>query len=276
MSILLLPRRARLLLPRSAIIRIPLGMSFKSSALIATANRVKSNGPLLSEMKDLVKIDFATLPELQREACKAYKDRFCFGTRSGQAFEWTTYSEFASDVENFRKVLAKFGISRGDKVALISNNRVEWAVVVYAVTGIGAQLVPMYESQLESDWRYIIEDSDSKLVIAATEKVYDIVKNYPSSLVGAVKSVICFDAATEKDYSYEYNMSAVRADPAVPIDTNVSPHDLAVLIYTSGTTGQPKGVELSHNNIVSNILALKVKAMIVRKYNLFTNKMRIL
>jgi long-subunit acyl-CoA synthetase (AMP-forming) len=66
----------------------------------------------------------------------------------------------------------RLSVGRGDKVALISNNRVEWAVAFYAVAGLGGSVVPMYEAQMEKDWRYIVQDSGAKLILAANEAIY--------------------------------------------------------------------------------------------------------
>lgn len=64
------------------------------------------------------------------------------------------------------------------KVALISNNRLEWAVAYFATISLGAQIIPMYEAQKESDWQYIIKDSEAKMILAASEKVYAQTESY--------------------------------------------------------------------------------------------------
>jgi long-chain acyl-CoA synthetase len=200
-------------------------------------------------------IDFTTVGGLCVEAAKAYASRHAFGTRNGDKFDWTTYKELGVLVQKFRNVLTHHNVGRGDKVSIISNNRLEWAVAMYAVTGVGAQLVPMYEAQLEKDWQFIIKDSDSKMVLCATEKVYDKVKHYVGA-VGVVQSVLCFDSSDEYLHSYKRWMELVKDEKPVPV-CDVDPNELCTIIYTSGTTGTPKGVELSHNNIVSNLRGLK-------------------
>lgn len=81
---------------------------------------------------------------MQSRACEMYSSKPLFGTRIQNQYEWMTYFDFDKQVQLFRRVLKKHNIGKNDKVALISNNRVEWAVAMYAVAGVGGQLVPMY------------------------------------------------------------------------------------------------------------------------------------
>ncbi len=90
-----------------------------------------------------------------------------------------SYNEFNDYVAKTRTLFAKhFSIGKEDKVSIISNNRWEWATVFYGAIGLGGQIVPMYEAQLEKDWKYVVNDSDSKVVIASTEAIYEQVKDY--------------------------------------------------------------------------------------------------
>ena len=98
--------------------------------------------------------ELTNLVALQRESCEVHKDRRLFGTMKiaedgKKSYEWMTYGEFGREVEKFRNVLRHHKICEGDKVAIISNNRVEWAVTAYACNGLGASIVPMYEAQHE-------------------------------------------------------------------------------------------------------------------------------
>jgi len=202
-------------------------------------------------------IVFSTVSGLCEQACKAYGEKPSFGTRKGDKFEWITYREFGHQVQLFRNVLSHHRVGRGEKVAVISNNRLEWAVAMYAVTGLGAQLVPMYEAQLEKDWQFIIKDSGAKMVLCATDKVYDKVKNYVGSVdTPEVESVLCFDSSDDYLHSYSRWMRLVASEPPVPV-CEVRPDELCTIIYTSGTTGTPKGVELSHDNVCANLRGLK-------------------
>lgn len=162
-----------------------------------------------------------------------------------------TYAEFGREVEKCRNVLASHNIGVNDKVALISDNRVEWAVTFFAANSLGAQIIPMYQVQAEKDWKYIVTDSEAKLIITATEAIYEKTKSYINA-VGNVRSVLCFDADADYLHSYKRWMKQAEGAPATPavlptLDT------ITTIIYTSGTTGNPKGVNLSHRNIIANV-----------------------
>mmetsp|Transcript_5576 Transcript_5576/g.7861 ORF Transcript_5576/g.7861 Transcript_5576/m.7861 type:complete len:574 (+) Transcript_5576:455-2176(+) len=151
--------------------------------------------------------------------------------------------------------MAKLGIVRGDTVACISSNRVEWAVCAYATYSLGAAFVPMYEEQLSKDWKYIIENSGAKALFVSTEKIYKKTFHF-GKVLGELRTVHCFDSPDTLDHSFKGLLKKV-AKPFTPAFVP-HPNDIATLIYTSGTTGTPKGVRLSHANILSNITGLRV------------------
>ncbi len=173
-----------------------------------------------------------------------------FGTKVDGQWQWITYGEFGKRVDAFRGGLASLGISQGDTVAIISANRVEWAIAAYAAYGLGARFCPMYESQLEKDWKYITNDSGARVVIAATYPIYEAVRGWAGK-VGDVEHVFCMALPPEDDASFAALEKRGEADPAGTVD--IDPEWICGFIYTSGTTGKPKGVLLSHSNIVSNL-----------------------
>ena len=90
-------------------------------------------------------VEFSNLVEMQTKVCQLFSDRPALGTFRGGKYEWMCYGDLQREVSALRAVLSRsFGIRGGDKVAIISNNRVEWAVAFFAVNSLGAQLVPMY------------------------------------------------------------------------------------------------------------------------------------
>jgi long-chain acyl-CoA synthetase len=102
-----------------------------------------------------------------------FADRPLFGQLKlpGDTIEWTTYRQFAELVGRLRSGLAMLGVKRGDAVAVISNNRLEWAVGAHAVMSLGAHYVPMYEAQLPEDHEYILNDSESTVCFVANDSV---------------------------------------------------------------------------------------------------------
>jgi long-chain acyl-CoA synthetase len=109
----------------------------------------------------------------------------------------------------------------------------------------------MYESQLQKDWEYVINDSESKLLIVANEKIYKKTKHFVGK-IGVLESILCLDSSEDYLYSYQRWMNLVDKKPSIP-KKQVDENEIATIIYTSGTTGNPKGVELSHKNFVTNI-----------------------
>ena len=196
---------------------------------------------------------FETLVDMQERSCSSYVANPLFGTKKHGRYQWITYAEFAELVDHFRAALAGLGVGRGDKVAVIANNRVEWAVGAYATYGLAAHYVPMYEAQNPKDWDYILRDSGAKVVLCSSRDIHARAKKLCRD-IDAVTHVICFEGADEPDESYDHLLVLGRARPTPSVQPDK--HEVAGLIYTSGTTGHPKGVVLSHGNLVSNINAV--------------------
>lgn len=203
-------------------------------------------------------MDYDTLVDMHLVTRQSFGNRPLFGTKPGgqgsAPFEWMTYKDFGKRVDQCRAALDGLGIARGDKVGIISNNRQEWAVCAYATYSLGAVFVPMYEEQRPEDWRYILQDSGAKCLFVATKEVYRETYHF-AGVQGNVQNVFCFEEPEGKPGSYE-GLLKVNKGKRVPAYLP-HPEELATLIYTSGTTGKPKGVMLSHGNIVSNIVGLR-------------------
>jgi len=155
-------------------------------------------------------------------------------------------------------LLAK-GIQKGDKVAVISTNRPEWTITQMAVTQIGAVLVPIYPTITAEDYQYILNHCEAKLVILEGEIVMRKVQSVAGSLP-ALKDIYTF--VDRKDYPYWDQLIALgreNYDEGKLVDARAAndAKECAMIIYTSGTTGTPKGVMLSHYNIMSQIENLK-------------------
>jgi long-chain acyl-CoA synthetase len=199
--------------------------------------------------------EISTLAELLTNSVASYPNNPLFGVRgTGGDWNWTSYAEFGDAVDKARGGLASLGIGHGDRVAAISDNRVEWAVGAYATYSLGAAWVPMYEAQTQKDWVYILRDSGAKVLFAATDGIRAQVDEVASELPDLETIIVIDDPAGGDAIDYTELLARGTENPAAV--ALVSPEDLAGLIYTSGTTGDPKGVKLSHANFASNINAI--------------------
>ena len=197
---------------------------------------------------------FKNLVEMQQYSCKVHKDRDMYGTKQEDgSFSWTTYGRFAEKTDQFRGGLSRLGIGRGDKVAVISGNCVEWVVGCYASYGLGAHYVPMYESQKIEDWVYIIKDSGAKILLVKTPEIFNRVRSLTEEIPDLAHVVPLYEDST---LEYDYP-GLCRTGKAAPVPAlNPDPEDPMGLIYTSGTTGNPKGVILSPRSMITEIQAL--------------------
>jgi long-chain acyl-CoA synthetase len=194
------------------------------------------------------------LVELFENSVRQYSDRPYLGTKNKQGdYEWVTYREVRCRVDNLRAGLAGLGIQRGDAVGIISNNSTDWAVGHYAVAGLGAFYVPMYEAELTRIWEYIIKDSGVKVLFVSKPEILAKVSDFPSR-IPTLKKIILING-DGPDTMKELEMAGEKK-PVKSIYP--AAEEVAVLIYTSGTTGDPKGVLLKHMNETSNYHARTV------------------
>jgi long-chain acyl-CoA synthetase len=189
---------------------------------------------------------FDNLVSILQNTVEKHGARPAFGVRAqDKTWSWVTWAEFAKMVDAFRSALTGYGVERGDRVAVISNNRLEWAVGAYATYGCGATYVPMYEAMLDKDWKYILQDCGAKVCLVAN----DAIEKRVAALLPDLKLI-------NLDTSYPSLLEAGAKNPVSPVIPTGS--DIAYFIYTSGTTGNPKGVKLSHLNLASNVQALEL------------------
>ena len=154
--------------------------------------------------------------------------------------------------------LINLGIKPGDKIAMISStNRSEWSIIDMGLSQIGAINVPLYPTISSKDYLYILNHSECKFCFVSDKEVYDKVFAIKDE-VSSLKNIISFDKIDNcSNWSelIDSGQENINLDLVENQKSKVKPHDLATIIYTSGTTGVPKGVMLSHNNIVSNVLS---------------------
>lgn len=183
-----------------------------------------------------------------QESVNQFADKKLVGTKNKNGvYEWVTRKEVNTRIDNLRAGLAQLGVNEGDAVGIIANNRVEWIVAAFATWGRIARYVPMYEAELVQIWKYIITDSQIKVLFVSKPEIYEKIKDFPKD-IPTLKHIFVIDAEGEHSMAaLEKKGAAKPVSPKSP-----KPDDIAELIYTSGTTGNPKGVLLSHGNFTSN------------------------
>lgn len=199
---------------------------------------------------------FQNLVELYQRSVEAFAGNPLFGVKKDGHFSWMTYREFGEQVEAMRGALAELGVTKGDRVAVISNNRPEWAVAAYATYGLGAGYVPMYESMLDKDWKFILDDCGAKALFVANGEILGRIAGFKSELPALETLVVLDGAATEGAKTFDEMLKLGGENPHDA--THPDPEDMAGFIYTSGTTGNPKGVLLSHKNLAYNVSAIHI------------------
>ena len=178
-------------------------------------------------------------------------------TKYGDTWVKTSTKEYLDKANAFSRGLIRLGVNKNDKIAIISsNNRTEWHITDIGTLQTGAQTVPMYPTISAEDYEYILNHSESQYVFVSDSEVYEklqsIKKNVPT-----LKEVYSYNDIEDcKSWKEIIELGADQSNQDVVEDrkNNVATTDLATIIYTSGTTGKPKGVMLSHQNIVSDIL----------------------
>ena len=170
----------------------------------------------------------------------------------------TSTQEYIDKSNAISRALLKIGVQKDDKVAIIStNNRTEWNIVDIGILQIGAQNVPIYPTISETDYEYILNHSESVYCFVSDPEILRKV-NLIKATVPKLKEVYSFDIIEGCKNWTELLALGEDQDNQNEVDARkklVQPNDLATIIYTSGTTGKPKGVMLSHDNIVSNVFA---------------------
>ena len=204
---------------------------------------------------------YTNLAELWEVSSRAHEARPLFGikddTTTPATWEWLTYGEVSAQVDACRAGLAALGIGAGSVVAVVADNRPEWAAAAYACYGRRASYVPMYQAQGSEEWRFILSDCAAQVVFCASESIYAELHSMIGDRGGCplLQRVVGFDLPANHPDSWHAFLAAGLASPVDP--QYPAANELAGFIYTSGTTGDPKGVKLSHGNITSNVNAVR-------------------
>ena len=182
-----------------------------------------------------------------------------FSTKYDGKWETISTQEYINKANAISRGLLKLGLQPNDKVAIISStNRNEWNICDIGILQTGAQNVPIYPTISKEDYEYVLNHSEAIYCFVSDDEVLKKVNSIKENT--HLKEVFTFDTIKEeKNWKEVLNLGedTSNQEEVEARKNKIQPEDLATLIYTSGTTGKPKGVMLSHNNIVTNVLASK-------------------
>lgn len=193
--------------------------------------------------------------EYQKEHAPLEK---AFTTKHNGTWESVSSTEFLNQSRAISRALVGMGIKAGDKIAMISsNNRTEWSIMDVGLLTLGAVNIPIYPTISATDYEYILNHSESLYCFVSDQEVYDKVKAIQKN-VKSLKKIYSFDQIKGCAHWSELLDEGANTDHdniVTQMRDRVKPEELATIIYTSGTTGVPKGVMLSHDNVVSNVIS---------------------
>ena len=214
---------------------------------------------------DQASMAYSSVPSLCLTAALKYGKDDALNHKTEGVWSNIKAETFVERVQHVALGLAALGIRRGDRVALLSENRPEWSISDLAILSLGAINVPIYTTQAVDQIRYILTDSGARVLFISHSRLYKHARKAIERL-GFLEQLIFFDGdavelgdraqtlATLEENGREESRKAPGAFEAHLRE--VQPHDLATILYTSGTTGEPKGVMLTHNNFISNVLSV--------------------
>ena len=192
----------------------------------------------------------------------------CLNTKYNGKWIATSTQEFYDKVQQASRKLLQMGLKHGDKVALIStNNRTEWCIMDQAILQLGATTVPIYPTITGPEYEYVLTHSESRFCFISDAEIFEKLTKVAKNTM--LEGIYSFEEVKGCD---SWNMLFENDDPSLQDKVEeakkaVQPEDLATIIYTSGTTGLPKGVMLSHNNVVSNVLSATQKLPLTKDKN---------
>lgn len=186
-----------------------------------------------------------------------YRDHYAkpimVGGRKGDSWKTVSTAEFVENMDYTSKGLLAKGIKKGDRVGLMSGNRPEWNMIDFATNQIGAAIVPFYPTLSSKDLAYIIQDSEVKLLFVSNNELFSKISDAISENNLDVDIYTIDDVDGQNSLKDLIAIGKAQDIDLKPFNDAVDEEDLLTLIYTSGTTGTPKGVYLSHKNILSNV-----------------------
>ena len=204
-------------------------------------------------------IESRRLFDLPRYQLKKYPNPKMFVTKEGTAWNGISTAEFLEQTMEYSKSLIGLGVQAGDRIGLVSSNRVEWNIMDIAIQQVGGIVVQIYPNISANDYKYIFNDAKIAHCFIGDAELFGRIAEVKEE-IPLLKGMYLFDQdASIPHWStiLDLGKNVAESDVESRMD-EVKYEDLVTIIYTSGTTGDPKGVMLSHRNILSNVEACKI------------------
>lgn len=187
------------------------------------------------------------------ETCNRLQSRTAIRRKSKGQWRGESWENYKNIVEKMAYGLQSLGFQKGDRLAIVSDTRFEWAITDMACLSLGGVTVPIYSNNTADDMQYILNDSEAKVLILEN---LDLFKKWESvkDKCPNIKDVFVIDSKDQKDISFESLQKSFSPDFKLSeLVKDIQLEDIATIVYTSGTTGRPKGVVLRHKQVLSEI-----------------------
>lgn len=205
-----------------------------------------------------------TIPHFCIEALRRNKKPDALGFKIADAWRHISGADAIERIKRIAMGLASLGVRQGDRIAIISENRPEWSLADLAVLSLRAVTVPIYTTQAVEQIRYILENSGARMLFISGKKLFKHAEEAIHSVENLERLIFFDNEARPANDRRAFTLAEVEANSTnngtgetfEELLDQVQNGDLATIIYTSGTTGEPKGVMLTHENFVSNIISI--------------------
>ena len=206
-------------------------------------------------------MDTITINQMVQNTIQQHGSATALSHKVDKEYQDISYASLAERIKHFCLGLIELGLQKGDRVALLSENRPEWAITDLAILAGGGVTVPMFSTLTSAQVEYIVRDSGAKILCVSSERQLQKIKDWDANVPTSLQHIVVFDeleddAVRPFDQVCELGQRIENGDQGYQQASEaVTPDDLASIIYTSGTTGDPKGAMLTHSNFMSNIQA---------------------
>ena len=206
-------------------------------------------------------MDTITINQMVQNTIQQHGSKTALSHKVDKEYQDISYASLAERIKHFCLGLTELGLQKGDRVALLSENRPEWAITDLAILAGGGVTVPMFATSTSAQVEYIVRDSGAKIICVSSERQLQKIKDWDENVPTSLQHIVVFDELEDDsvrtfDQVCELGQGVEDGDQVYQQASEaVTPDDLASIIYTSGTTGDPKGAMLTHSNFMSNVQA---------------------